>query len=80
MGTTDCNNTCTKNCELCPPPCAPVEKQNKTQLTSDRTFKNLKPLRTETWPRPTTLQDKVHGPVEALQKTTSFIHRAELQV
>ena len=40
--------------------------------------RNLRSLREELWPRPVPLQDKLHGPVETLQKTTSFISRAEL--
>ncbi|PVD31269.1 hypothetical protein C0Q70_06681 [Pomacea canaliculata] len=35
--------------------------------------RNLRTLREETWPQSETLQNKLYGPVETLQKTTSFI-------
>ena len=37
-------------------------------------------LREEIWPTPAPLQEKLHGPVDALQKTTDFISRVAVQV
>ena len=58
-------------------PCGEVEKPTEHILQECR---NLRSLREELWPRPVPLQDKLHGPVETLQKTTSIISRAGLQV
>ena len=45
-----------------------------------QTCRNHQALREEIWPLPTTLQEKLHGPVDALQKTTRFVAETELQV
>ena len=38
--------------------------------------RNHRLLREETWPTPAPIQEKLHGPVDVLQKTTDFISRA----
>jgi hypothetical protein len=45
-----------------------------------QTCKNHQAWREEIWPLPTTLQEKLYGPVDALQKTTRFVAETELQV
>ena len=45
-----------------------------------QTCRNHQTLREEIWPLPTTLQEKLYGPVDALQKTTRFVAETELQV
>jgi hypothetical protein len=45
-----------------------------------QTGKNHQALRKEIWPLPTTLQEKLYGPVDTLQKTTRFVAEAETQV
>ena len=45
-----------------------------------QTRKNHQELREEIWPLPTTLQEKLYGPVDALQKTTRFVAETEIQV
>jgi hypothetical protein len=45
-----------------------------------QTSKNHQALREEIWPLPTTLQEKLFGPVDALQKTTRFVAETEIQV
>ena len=37
-------------------------------------------LKEEIWPLPTTLQEKLYGPMDALQKTTRFVAETEIQV
>jgi hypothetical protein len=37
-------------------------------------------LREEIWPLPTTLQEKLYGPVDALRKTTRFVAETEIEV
>ncbi|KAK7101730.1 hypothetical protein V1264_020067 [Littorina saxatilis] len=58
-------------------PCGDAE-QDAAHILQD--CRNLQPLRREIWTRPVPLHEKLHGPVEALHKTTSFITRAGLQV
>ena len=41
---------------------------------------DLRLLREETWPRPTPLEEKLHGPVGELQRTATFILKTCLQV
>jgi hypothetical protein len=41
---------------------------------------NHQALREEIKPLPTTLQEKLYGPVDVLQKTTRFVVETELQV
>ena len=43
-----------------------------------QTCKNHQALREEIWPLPTTLQEKLYGPVDVLQKTTRFVAETEL--
>ena len=45
-----------------------------------QTCKNHQALRKEIWPLPTTLQEKLYGPADALQKTTRFVAETEIQV
>ena len=45
-----------------------------------QTCKNHWALREEIWPLPTTLQEKLYGPVDTLQKTTRFVAEIEIQV
>jgi hypothetical protein len=45
-----------------------------------QTCKNHQALREEIWPLPTTLQEKLYGLVDALQKTTRFVVETEIQV
>jgi hypothetical protein len=42
--------------------------------------KNHHALREEIWPLPTTLKEKLYGPVDAIQKTTRFVAETEIQV
>ena len=58
-------------------PCGEAEQTTEHILQECR---NLRSLREELWPKPVPLQNKLHGPVEMLQKTTSFISKAGLQV
>ena len=60
---------------LCP--CGEAEQDTEHVLQYCR---NLQQLRKELWPEPVSTNDKLHGPMEVLQKTTSFISRAGLQV
>jgi hypothetical protein len=52
------------------------------QDTADilQTCKNHQALREERWSLPTTLQEKLYGLVDALQKTTRFVAKTEIQV
>jgi hypothetical protein len=45
-----------------------------------QTCKNHQALREDIWPLPTTLQEKLDGSVNALQKTTRFVAKTEIQV
>jgi hypothetical protein len=45
-----------------------------------QTCKNHQALREEIWLLPTTLQEKLYGPVDALQKTTRFVAETEIQM
>jgi hypothetical protein len=45
-----------------------------------QTCKNHQVLREVIWPLPTTLQEKLYGPVDALQKTTRLVAETEFQV
>ena len=45
-----------------------------------QTCKNHQALREEIWSLPTTLQVKLYGPVDTLQKTTRFVAVTEIQV
>jgi hypothetical protein len=45
-----------------------------------QTCRNHQALREEIWLLPTTLQEKLYGPVDALQKTTRFVAETELQL
>jgi hypothetical protein len=40
----------------------------------------LQTCREEIWQLPTTLQEKLYGPVDTLQKTTRFVAKTEIQV
>ena len=42
--------------------------------------RNLQSLRKETWPQATSLEDKLYGPVEMLQKTATFIIESGVRV
>jgi hypothetical protein len=57
--------------------CGEVE-QDTTHIL--QTCKNHQALRKEIWPFPTTLQEKLYRPVDALQKTTRFVAETELQL
>jgi hypothetical protein len=45
-----------------------------------QTCKKHQALREEIWPLPTTLQEKLYGPVDTPQKTTRFVAETEIQV
>jgi len=45
-----------------------------------QTCKNHQALREEIWPLATTLQEKLYGPVDTLQKTTRFVAETGIQV
>jgi hypothetical protein len=40
----------------------------------------LQTCREKIWPLPTTLQEKLYGPVDTLQKITRFVAETEIQV
>ena len=65
---------------LVPSPRCPCGEADQTVEHILQDCGNLRTLREETWPQSETLQNKLYGPVETLQKTTSFISRAGLQV
>ena len=54
-------------------PCGEAEQTTQHILQDCR---NHRLLREETWPTPAPIQEKLHGPVDVLQKTTDFISRA----
>ncbi|XP_048778819.2 uncharacterized protein LOC125682098 [Ostrea edulis] len=58
-------------------PCGEAE-QDTTHIL--QTCKNHQALRQRIWPLPTTIQEKLFGTVEDLQKTTRFVEEAEIQV
>jgi ribonuclease HI len=57
--------------------CGEAEQDAAHILQDCRT---LRTLREQTWPRPTPLREKLYGPLESLQKTTTFLSKADLQV
>ncbi|XP_062614077.1 uncharacterized protein LOC134275799 [Saccostrea cucullata] len=58
-------------------PCGEAEQNTEHLLQHCRIHQAL---RNNTWPTPTTLQEKLYGPVEALQKTTRFVEETGTQV
>ncbi|XP_056000382.1 uncharacterized protein LOC125675120 [Ostrea edulis] len=58
-------------------PCGEAE-QDTTHIL--QTCKNHQALGQRIWPLPTTIQEKLFGTVEDLQKTTRFVEEAEIQV
>ena len=58
-------------------PCGEAEQTAQHVLQDCR---NHRLLREEIWPTPAALQEKLHGPVDALQRITYFRSRAALQV
>lgn len=58
-------------------PCGEAEQNTEQLLQHCRIHQALQ---NNTWPTPTTLQEKLYGPVEALQKTTRFVEETGTQV
>ena len=58
-------------------PCGEAEQTTEHILQDCRNFQHL---REDHWPSPTPLQDKLYGPVDALQTTASFLFQARLKV
>jgi len=69
-----------KKMHLVPSPRCPCGEADQTAEHVLQDCRSFSALREETWPQPETLHNKLYGPVDALQKTTSFISRAGLQV
>jgi hypothetical protein len=64
---------------ISPPMCSCGEAEQDT-VHILQTCKNRQALREDIWPLPTTLQEKLYGPVDTLQKTTRFVAEIEIQV
>ena len=62
-----------------PSPMCPCEEAEQDAAHILQDCRYHRSLREETWPEPTTLQDKLYGPVETLQRTTTFMSRTNLQ-
>lgn len=65
---------------LAPSPFCPCGRAEQTTEHILQDCPELQDLRKETWPQRTSLQDKLYGTVEALQKTTDFVTKSHLRV
>jgi hypothetical protein len=66
--------------QIIPSPVCSCGEAEQDTVHMLQTCRNHKALREEIWPLPTTFQEKLYGPVDALQKTTRFVVEIELQV
>ena len=69
-----------KRFRLVPSPLCPCGEADQTTEHILQDCRSHQSLREEIWTEPTDLQEKLYGPVDALQKTTTFISRTALQV
>ena len=69
-----------KRFKLVPSPRCPCGEADQTAEHVLQECRNFQSLREEIWPRPLSLQDKLHGPVEVLRETAHFILETRLQV
>ena len=61
-------------------PKCPCGEDDQTAKHILQDCRNLQTLRENTWPTTESLQDKLYGPVDMLQKTTQFITASGVQV
>ena len=74
------NHHMSRKLRLVPSPLCPCGLAEQTTEHILQSCPDLQGLRDETWPEPTSLQEKLYGTAEALQGTANFILESKLQL
>ena len=74
------NHHLSRKLRLVPSPLCPCGLEEQTTEHVLQSCPDLRELRDETWPEPTSLRGKLYGSVEALQRTANFILASKLQL